>query len=84
MLLPSESSLTDALPFPLLIQSLRDAFAAGCLTNEDIRGDLASLARGQDAGRTSLEQRTVFKAVGTALEDLAAAKLAFRHLRDAT
>ena len=29
MLLPSESSLTDALPFPALIAALRDAFAAG-------------------------------------------------------
>ena len=61
-----------------------NAIAAGCLGNEDIRGDLAALARGQCAGRTSPEQRTVFKAVGTALEDLAAAKLAFRHLRVAT
>ena len=84
MLLPSESLLTDALPFPVLIQSLRDAIAAGCLKSEDIRGDLASLARGQVPGRTSLDQRTVFKAVGTALEDLAAAKLAFGQLRVAT
>ena len=29
MLLPSESSLTGALPFPALVQALRDAFAAG-------------------------------------------------------
>lgn len=58
-----------------------DAIAAGCLKREEIRGDLTSLARGQCAGRESPEQRTVFKAVGTALEDLAAAKLAFRQLR---
>lgn len=57
-----------------------NAIAAGCLKTEDIRGDLASLARGQCVGRASPGQRTVFKAVGTALEDLAAAKLAFKNL----
>ena len=58
-----------------------NAIAAGCLTSEDIRGDLSSLARGQCAARTSPRQRTIFKAVGTALEDLAAAKLAYKQLR---
>lgn len=57
-----------------------NAIAAGCLKQEDIRGDLASLARGRCAGRASGEQRTMFKAVGTALEDLAAAKLAYATL----
>ena len=61
-----------------------NAVAAGCLKNDDIRGDMAALARGQCAGRTSSAQRTVFKAVGTALEDLAAAKLAFRQLAAAS
>jgi ornithine cyclodeaminase len=57
-----------------------NAIAAGCLKPEAIRGDLTLLARGQCAGRVSPDERTVFKAVGTALEDLAAAKLAFRQL----
>jgi len=57
-----------------------NAISAGYLMSDDIRGDLASLARGQCAGRTSPQQRTVFKAVGTALEDLAAAKLAYKQL----
>ena len=57
-----------------------NAIAAGCLKQGDIRGDLASLARGRCAGRASREQRTMFKAVGTALEDLAAAKLAYATL----
>lgn len=61
-----------------------NAIAAGCLKPDDIRGDLAALARGQCAGRTYPEQRTVFKAVGTALEDLAAAKLAFQRLGTAS
>jgi ornithine cyclodeaminase len=45
--------------------------------HEDVRGTLAALARGEAAGRTSHEERTVFKSVGTALEDLAAAILVY-------
>jgi ornithine cyclodeaminase/alanine dehydrogenase-like protein (mu-crystallin family) len=43
----------------------------------DIRADLAALARGEHAGRSSLSAITLFKSVGTALEDLAAARLVF-------
>ena len=39
----------------------------------DVRGTLATLARGEASGRRTREERTVFKSVGTALEDLAAA-----------
>ncbi|WP_326537814.1 ornithine cyclodeaminase family protein [Pseudorhodoferax sp.] len=39
----------------------------------DVRGTLAQLVTGQAPGRSAPDQRTVFKAVGTALEDLAAA-----------
>lgn len=48
----------------------RGVFAPG-----DVRGTLAALARGEAAGRRSRDERTVFKSVGTALEDLAAATL---------
>lgn len=59
---------------------LLNALAGGSLAHSDIIGDLAGLCRGTCATRTSADQRTVFKAVGTALEDLAAAKLAYRQL----
>ena len=59
---------------------LINAFAAGCLAPEAIRGDLAGLARGTAAARGAARERTVFKAVGTALEDLAAARLAYQQL----
>lgn len=49
----------------------------GVFRAEDVRGTLAALARGSAAGRRSRDERTVFKSVGTALEDLAAAMLAF-------
>ena len=53
----------------------RGVFAAG-----DVRATLAALARGERPGRRSAGERTVFKSVGTALEDLAAAKLVYESL----
>lgn len=50
--------------------------ARGVFTAADVRGTLATLAtlaRGEAAGRRSQAERTVFKSVGNALEDLAAA-----------
>ena len=51
--------------------------ASGVLTVDAIRGDLYDLARGRVPGRTSRDEITLFKSVGSALEDLAAAQLAF-------
>jgi ornithine cyclodeaminase len=47
----------------------------GVFTAADVRATLAQLCRGTVPGRTQEKQRTVFKSVGTALEDLAAARL---------
>jgi len=44
---------------------------------KDLRGTLADLARGEKPGRKSPAEITLFKSVGTALEDLAAAELVF-------
>ena len=41
----------------------------------DVRATLQQLARGEAGGRRNDDERTVFKSVGTALEDLAAAML---------
>jgi ornithine cyclodeaminase len=59
---------------------LLQALAAGTLSLSAIVGNLTALCRGSCPGRTGAAQRTVFKSVGTALEDLAAAKLAYRQL----
>lgn len=50
--------------------------ASGAITREAIQGTLAELCRGARPGRRDAQERTVFKSVGTALEDLAAAMLA--------
>ena len=49
----------------------------GVFRADDVRGTLATLSRGQAAGRRTPAERTVFKSVGTALEDLAAAVLVY-------
>lgn len=51
--------------------------ASGAL--KEVVGDLFDLTRGQVQGRRSAEEITVFKSVGTALEDLAAAQLVFER-----
>lgn len=52
--------------------------ARGVIAREQVRGTLEALCRGSVPGRTQGSQRTVFKSVGTALEDLAAARLVWQ------
>jgi len=56
--------------------------ANGRLTLDDIAGDLVELTRGSRAGRRFYDQITLFKSVGTALEDLAAAVLLIDLIRN--
>lgn len=56
---------------------LIDPIAHGALRREDIAGSLFSLCRGETPGRRGAEEITLFKSVGSALEDLAAAALAY-------
>ena len=46
---------------------------SGVLRADDVRGTLTTLCKGVATGRKSAAERTVFKSVGAALEDLAAA-----------
>ena len=53
----------------------------GVLSENDIRGTLTTLCKGVATGRRNATERTVFKAVGSALEDLAAAMLVYEAQR---
>ncbi|MDE0994331.1 MAG: ornithine cyclodeaminase family protein [Rhodospirillales bacterium] len=53
--------------------------AAGVLAKNDIQGDLFSMARGTASLRQSADEITLFKSAGTAIEDLAAARLAYER-----
>jgi ornithine cyclodeaminase len=50
---------------------------SGFLVRDDIRAELADLCAGRHPGRTDAPQITLFKSVGTALEDLCGANLAW-------
>jgi len=60
-----------------LLEPMRE----GAFAQVDIRARLADLCRGTHAGREHTQEITVFKAVGTALADLAAAVLVYERAR---
>jgi alanine dehydrogenase len=60
------------------------ALASGALKPDQVRADLAQLARGQVRVLRDANTVTLFKSVGAALEDLAAARLALRAERAAS
>jgi ornithine cyclodeaminase/alanine dehydrogenase-like protein (mu-crystallin family) len=51
------------------------------LEKEGIQADLFELCRAEKKGRSGNMQVTLFKSVGTAIEDLAAAMLVWRALQ---
>jgi alanine dehydrogenase len=57
-----------------------DPIRRGIIGESDVRGDLFDLCRGNARGRQSASEITLFKSVGSALEDLAAAMLVWRRL----
>ena len=59
-----------------IVQPLRD----GVIDDEDIVADLFDLCRGRHGGRMRADEITCFKSVGTAIEDLAAAVLVYKHV----
>ncbi len=58
-----------------IVQALR----SGAISESDIKGELSELAGGSVSGRSKDEAITVFKSVGIAIEDLAAAELAMKN-----
>jgi ornithine cyclodeaminase/alanine dehydrogenase-like protein (mu-crystallin family) len=56
------------------------ALKSGTLEETAVKGDLFGLCRGDAEGRRSSDEITLFKSVGSAIEDLAAAMAVWRHL----
>lgn len=63
-----------------IVQAMR----SGALSKADIKGELAELAEGSVSGRGNDDVITLFKSVGSALEDLAAAELVMRNFQQNT
>ena len=53
--------------------------ASGAIARDHVKAELADLAAGRHAGRRDATEITLFKSVGTALEDLCAARLVVRR-----
>jgi len=51
----------------------------GAITRDHVTAELAEIVTGARRGRTRADEITVFKSVGWALEDLAAARLAYNR-----
>ena len=72
------SIFVDARPGALLSGDLSQPIRAGVISEADILGDFRALASGTHPGRRSQGEITLFKSVGNAIEDLAAAQLVDR------
>ena len=69
--------VVDVLEQCASIGELHHALDAGVLTREVVHAELAEVLTGQRPGRQSDEEITLYKAVGTALADLAAATMVY-------
>ena len=75
--------MVDILEQCATIGDLHHALAAGVLTCDDVRGDLAGLVSGKFPGRRSREEIVIFDSTGTALQDVAAAAAVYERASDA-
>ena len=75
--------VADVLEQCARIGDLHHALAAGVLRREDVHAELADVVSGRRPGRRSAAEVTVFDSTGTALEDVAAAALAYERAVDA-
>jgi ornithine cyclodeaminase/alanine dehydrogenase-like protein (mu-crystallin family) len=60
----------------------RDALEAGAIGPDHIRGEIGEVLIGKAPGRTSPEELTVFRSLGLAVEDLAAAEYVVARARE--
>jgi ornithine cyclodeaminase/alanine dehydrogenase-like protein (mu-crystallin family) len=67
----------DLLAQAAAMGDLHHAIAAGAMTASDVHGELADLVSGRVPARRSVAEIFVFDSTGTAIEDLAAAELAY-------
>ncbi len=61
------------------VGELHHALDEGLMTEDDVHAELGAVVAGQVAGRTSAGEITIFDATGTALQDTAAAALAYER-----
>lgn len=69
--------VVDVLEQCATIGDLHHALAAGVMTREAVRAELAEVVAGRKPGRSSPDEITIFDSTGTALQDVAAAAVVY-------
>ncbi|MHA6617826.1 ornithine cyclodeaminase family protein [Pseudonocardia sp. DLS-67] len=77
-----ESRRAALAPFPAGAADLLEPIRAGVIGEEHLHAELGELVAGTRPGRTSDDQITLYKSVGVAVQDAAAAALVLRAARD--
>ena len=78
-LLASNVVIADVLEQSAVMGDLHHAFDARLMRREDVRAELADVVAGSKPGRLSDEEIIIFDSTGTALQDVAAATLAYER-----
>lgn len=76
-----ESRRAALAPFPAGSNDLLDPIRDGVITAEDVHAELGELVAGTKPGRKSSDQITLYKSVGVAVQDAAAAALVISAAR---
>jgi alanine dehydrogenase len=71
--------VVDSLEQCATIGDLHHALAAGCVTRNCVYAELSEVVAGRKPGRTSRDEITLFDSTGTALQDVAAAAVAYER-----
>ena len=77
LLMAAAVVVVDVLDQCASIGDLHHALEAGAMTREDVHAELASVITGRRPGRRSEAEITIFDSTGTAIEDVAAAAMAY-------
>lgn len=78
-LVASSALIVDVLDQCATGGELHHALAAGLMTRDGIRAELGAVVAGLEPGRTSADEIVIFDSTGTALQDVAAARLAWER-----
>jgi ornithine cyclodeaminase/alanine dehydrogenase-like protein (mu-crystallin family) len=78
-LVASSGLIVDALDPCASGGELHHALAAGLMARDDVRAELGDVVAGRKPGRTSPDEIVIFDSTGTALQDVAACRLAYER-----
>jgi alanine dehydrogenase len=78
-LMAAGTIVVDSLEQCATIGDLHHALARGALSMADVHAVLADVVAGRKPGRTSADEITIFDSTGVAIEDVAAAAVAYER-----